>query len=98
QLQRRTGGWLMPFASYEHEGRRYVGRVEGDTLVPRARPGELGRQTHSDRLAALAAAGPAVPADEVRFRPVVPQPDKVICVGLNYKAHVGATGRDMPVY
>jgi acylpyruvate hydrolase len=34
----------------------------------------------------------------VHFRPVVPQPDKIICVGLNYKAHVGETGRDMPEY
>ena len=88
----------MPFASYEHEGRCYVGRVEGDTLVPLAGPGELGRRTPSDVLATLAAAGPAVPVGEVRFRPVVPHPDKIICVGLNYKAHVGETGRDMPQY
>ena len=88
----------MPLASYEHEGRRYVGRVEGGTLVPLAGPDELGRQTPSDVLATLAAAGPAVPVGEVHLRPVVPQPDKIICVGLNYKAHVGETGRDMPEY
>jgi acylpyruvate hydrolase len=88
----------MPFASYEHEGRSYIGRVEGDTLVPLAGPSELGGQTPSDVLAALTAAGPPVPAGEVRFRPVVPQPGKVICIGLNYRAHVGETGRDMPEY
>jgi acylpyruvate hydrolase len=88
----------MPFASYEHEGRCYAGRVEGDTLVPLAGPSELGRQTPSDVLGALAAAGPAVPVGAVHLRPVVPQPDKVICVGLNYQAHVGETGRDMPAY
>jgi acylpyruvate hydrolase len=88
----------MPFASYEHEGRSYIGRVAGDRLVPLAGPAELGRQTPSDVLATLAEDGPAVPASEVHFRPVVPQPDKIICVGLNYKAHVGETGRDMPTY
>ena len=88
----------MPFASYEHQGRCHVGRVEGDTLVPLAGPSELGPQTPSDVLAALDAAGPAVPVGEVRFRPVVPHPDKIICVGLNYLTHIGETGRDRPQY
>jgi acylpyruvate hydrolase len=88
----------MPLASYEHEGRCYVGRVEGDTLVPFAGPTELGERTPSDVLATLAVGGRAVHVGEVHFRPVVPRPDKIICVGLNYKAHVGETGRDMPEY
>jgi acylpyruvate hydrolase len=34
----------------------------------------------------------------VRFRAVVPRPAKVICVGLNYLAHVEETRRDLPEY
>jgi len=30
---------------------------------------------------------------DVRFAPVIPNPDKVICVGLNYHDHVRETGR-----
>jgi acylpyruvate hydrolase len=88
----------MPFASYEIDDRSYLGRVEGDSLVPLSGASELGRQTPSDVLAELAAAGPAVAVSDVRLRAVVPQPDKIICVGLNYKAHVGETGRETPKY
>jgi acylpyruvate hydrolase len=88
----------MPFASYEYLGRSYAGRVEGNELVPLEGADELGSQTPSEVLRSLAAAGPAVPVSDVHLRPVVPRPDKVICVGLNYKAHVGETGRDMSEY
>jgi len=38
--------------------------------------------------------------DDVTFLPVIPNPDKVLCVGLNYKSHIEETGRsdsDYPV-
>jgi acylpyruvate hydrolase len=89
----------MPFASYEYRGRHYVGRVEGDSLLPLAGPTELGTATPTDVLAALSVAQTEpVPVADVKLRPVVPRPDKVICVGLNYLAHVGETGRDLPEY
>ena len=48
----------------------------------------------------LAAAAKAVPADfklaEVEFAPTVPDPAKIICVGLNYSSHVGEMGRELP--
>jgi 2-keto-4-pentenoate hydratase/2-oxohepta-3-ene-1,7-dioic acid hydratase in catechol pathway len=31
--------------------------------------------------------------DGLRFAPVIPDPDKIICVGLNYRDHVAETGR-----
>ncbi len=40
----------------------------------------------------------AVPVDELRLRPVVPHPGKIVCVGLNYRAHVEETGRETPEY
>ena len=50
---------------------------------------------------ALAEAGQAVagaPADcqlaDLALLPVIPNPDKIICVGLNYEDHVKETGRD----
>ena len=39
-----------------------------------------------------------MPLTDVTLRPVVPAPSKVVCVGLNYLAHVGETGRDVPEY
>lgn len=32
------------------------------------------------------------------FAPVVPNPSKIVCVGLNYRAHILETGRDLPEY
>jgi acylpyruvate hydrolase len=39
-----------------------------------------------------------VPVAEADFAPVVPRPSKVICVGLNYRAHILETGRELPQY
>jgi acylpyruvate hydrolase len=39
-----------------------------------------------------------VPAAGADFAPVVPRPGKIICVGLNYRAHILETGRDLPQY
>lgn len=33
------------------------------------------------------------PLEGLRFAPVIPDPDKIICVGLNYRDHVAETGR-----
>ncbi|WP_250520732.1 MULTISPECIES: fumarylacetoacetate hydrolase family protein [unclassified Caballeronia] len=37
-----------------------------------------------------------LPWREVELRPVVPDPDKILCVGINYMTHVKETGRDIP--
>jgi acylpyruvate hydrolase len=89
----------MAYASYEFSGRRWVGRVEGDRLVPLAGLSELGRDTPAGVLASAPDAAEApVPVSSVRLLPVVPNPDKILCVGLNYHSHVGETGRELPSY
>lgn len=43
---------------------------------------------------------PVVSVDDAEFLPVIPNPGKVVCVGLNYKSHIEETGRsdsDYPV-
>lgn len=34
-----------------------------------------------------------MPLEALRLAPVIPDPDKIICVGLNYRDHVAETGR-----
>jgi 2-keto-4-pentenoate hydratase/2-oxohepta-3-ene-1,7-dioic acid hydratase in catechol pathway len=36
-----------------------------------------------------------LPLEGIAFAPVVPDPDKIICVGLNYRDHVAETGRNV---
>jgi acylpyruvate hydrolase len=54
-------------------------------------PSELLRDPPLDRDAAF-------PLSAATFRPVVPHPGKIICVGLNYHAHIEETDRDVPEY
>jgi acylpyruvate hydrolase len=50
------------------------------------------------RARAEAAAGPSHPLDRLDYAPLVPAPEKIICVGLNYRDHIEETGRDVPAY
>jgi 2-keto-4-pentenoate hydratase/2-oxohepta-3-ene-1,7-dioic acid hydratase in catechol pathway len=42
----------------------------------------------------LLAESPDYKLSEVTWLPVIPNPDKIVCVGLNYQDHVVETGRD----
>ncbi|MFW2238935.1 fumarylacetoacetate hydrolase family protein [Rhodococcus opacus] len=44
------------------------------------------------------ASGATVDLDGADYAPVVPNPGKIICVGLNYANHIQEMGRDLPEY
>ena len=46
--------------------------------------------------AAVEGAGAVGPLDEVELLPPVPDPEKIICIGLNYRAHAAEAGTDPP--
>jgi acylpyruvate hydrolase len=89
------------------EGGTTVGRIEGDG-GPDDQVVELRLPDVSDVGALLRRPGwrdLAAQADGERHRlgdldlaPVIPSPSKVICVGLNYRAHILEMGRDLPDY
>jgi acylpyruvate hydrolase len=89
----------MRFASIVHDGRPSAAAVVGDRAVPLDGIAELGAGTPSELLRdpPLVEAA-AVPLSEVTLRPVIPRPSKIICVGLNYHAHIEETKRDVPEY
>jgi 2-keto-4-pentenoate hydratase/2-oxohepta-3-ene-1,7-dioic acid hydratase in catechol pathway len=93
----------MKLASYLLDGRPSYGVVEGNGVV------DLGRRigTKYPDLRALitanavdeakrAAAGakPDASFDSLTLLPVIPNPDKIVCVGLNYEEHRVETNRD----
>lgn len=47
---------------------------------------------------ALEANGARHDLEGLDFAPVVPNPDKIVCVGLNYRSHIIEMGRDLPEY
>jgi 2-keto-4-pentenoate hydratase/2-oxohepta-3-ene-1,7-dioic acid hydratase in catechol pathway len=49
-----------------------------------------------DELAGRIAGAEGVPLDDVELRPPVPDPDKVLCIGLNYREHAAEAGIEPP--
>ncbi len=85
----------MKLVSFAWKGRESFGAVVGDEIA------DLGSPACPDLKAALVAGLPAVvPAtaprialSQVALLPVVPNPGKIFCVGLNYLEHREETGR-----
>jgi len=50
------------------------------------------------RAHADAAAGPSHPVEGLDYAPLVPSPEKIICVGLNYRDHVEEMGHEPPAF
>ena len=87
------------------EGHHAVGRVDGDggpddTVVELDVAGahDVGVLLALDRWqeAAASASGPTHRLGDLDLAPVVPAPEKVLCVGLNYRNHILEMGRDLP--
>ena len=94
----------MKITSYSVNGAESYGVVTDDGVVD-AKPLAGGPQTLRGAIAAdaldiiaEAAAGktPDHSLDDIEFLPVIPDPDKIIAVGLNYRSHVLEGGRDIP--
>src|SRR5207244_13607327 len=75
----------------------------GDVCGRRApRHGDLRSVLTADALRELEGArkqgAPTFRVDEVRFLPVIPNPEKILCVGLNYVSHRAETKRPETKY
>ena len=89
----------MRFASVLHEGTPMAVLVDGAQAVPLRGISELGPDTPMSFLRdPPLEPGSAFPAADLRRRAVVPRRGKVICVGLNYAAHIEETKRERSDY
>ncbi len=91
----------MRWVSFEKAGRASYGVVVGDGIVDVG--ARRDQRTLKDLLATgeLASAGAEASKQrtdhllrDVKYLPVITHPDKILCVGINYKAHQEETGRD----
>jgi acylpyruvate hydrolase len=78
------------------DGHRAV-RIDADAAVETGHRcvGELLRTPYWDDVA-IVADGTSHSLESLDFAPLVPHPEKVICVGLNYLDHIAETGRARP--
>ncbi len=97
----------MKLASFTVEGRDTYGIVEGDQAVDlqSLKPtlgADLKQALAVGQLQSLSdsqvANLPRFALADVTLLPVIPNPGKVLCIGINYATHVRETGRDMPVF
>jgi 2-keto-4-pentenoate hydratase/2-oxohepta-3-ene-1,7-dioic acid hydratase in catechol pathway len=93
----------MRLVSFEIGGRRTYGLVRED----RVHEATAAFRTYYPDLRAVLAAGKAVEIEveskglefaDVMLLSPIPNPDKIICVGLNYANHIKETGREKPKY
>lgn len=95
----------MKLLSFKHDGKASYGVVAGDGVI------DLGRRL-GDRYASLRyALNPAALSEitkicgsakadyalkAIEFLPVIPNPDKIICIGRNYGEHIKEGNREAP--
>ena len=91
----------MKLASFRHQGTASWG-VVGDGVmhdvgaVLRGRLPDLKSAIAAGALDAArqeAAGAPRIALDAIEWLPVIPNPDKILCIGLNYEEHRKETGR-----
>ncbi|MFE7129087.1 fumarylacetoacetate hydrolase family protein [Streptomyces sp. NPDC057617] len=90
----------MRLATLRVREQTFAARLDGDsyTLLPQPDVGALlssgadYRQTGADGQWGRVAVG------EANYAPLVPHPNKIICLGLNYASHIEEMGRDTPKY
>ena len=95
----------MKLASYAVDGRKAFGAVIGDAVVTlNERLGDrypgLRQALAACALADLKKVAEAAMPDhrlaDVKLLPPIPDPEKILCAGINYRSHAAETGRDLP--
>jgi acylpyruvate hydrolase len=88
---------LVRLATVHHAGSTTAARIEGDSAVL-LDPPDVGAYLR------LAEAGgeprelATVPSATLHYAPLVAAPSKIVCVGMNYKAHIEEMGEQEPAY
>ena len=91
----------MRFATTLQQGRAQLGVVDGADWIGLGTELRAALEAGTDLAAAGRAAiasGPRLPLAAQAFAPLVPEPGKIICLGLNYFDHAKEGGRDKPDY
>ncbi|MER5836385.1 fumarylacetoacetate hydrolase family protein [Streptomyces sp. NPDC002130] len=83
-----------------HDRGTAAARQDGDELVllPFSDVGALLAAGDDWSQRAAAADGERLPLAEVSLAPLVPHPNKIICLGLNYATHIKEMGRPTPAH
>ena len=95
----------MKLASFSVNNKQSYGMLSGDTVLE---PSDAFRTRYADLRAVIAAGALAeletgefaasYDTESVKFLPPIPNPDKILCVGVNYRPHIEEMGREVPAH
>ena len=95
----------MKLLSFVADGKECFGAVSGDGVVtlnerlgePNLRAALAGGDGAMEAMRKAAKdAKPDRKLADIEFLPVIPQPNKILCAGVNYRAHAAEVGRELP--
>jgi 2-keto-4-pentenoate hydratase/2-oxohepta-3-ene-1,7-dioic acid hydratase in catechol pathway len=93
----------MKLLSFTAGGRELFGAVSGDgvvTLNDKVGQPNLRAALAAGAMAAMHKAAREAKPDyklaDVKFLPVIPNPNKILCAGVNYRSHAAEVGRELP--
>ena len=94
----------MRVLSFERNGQASFGLITGGGIIDAGArfAGEFAdlrallRASALDRLNSLATADPDFSEEDIEYLPVIPNANKILCVGINYMGHIKETGREPP--
>jgi 2-keto-4-pentenoate hydratase/2-oxohepta-3-ene-1,7-dioic acid hydratase in catechol pathway len=95
----------MKLASYIVDGAEAFGVVQDDGVITMnhlfgGRAAGLRDALAAEMLPqirdAARSARPEHKLSDIKFLPVIPNPDKIACAGINYRSHASETGREIP--
>jgi 2-keto-4-pentenoate hydratase/2-oxohepta-3-ene-1,7-dioic acid hydratase in catechol pathway len=85
----------LQLVSFESDGRVYAGILDGGEVIE-AGEGGLGSLLRAGGLPHTPREGERLPLASVRLLPPVPDPGKIVCLGLNYRSHAEEAGMEAP--
>jgi 2-keto-4-pentenoate hydratase/2-oxohepta-3-ene-1,7-dioic acid hydratase in catechol pathway len=88
----------VKFIGLAHEGRRWVGVVDGDAVIPLTTIDEFWSDAAGWQQRAAGAERDRLPRAGIEEIPLVPASARVLCVGLNYRAHANEGAFSVPEY
>jgi 2-keto-4-pentenoate hydratase/2-oxohepta-3-ene-1,7-dioic acid hydratase in catechol pathway len=99
----------LRFTTYLQQGRARLGLVDGDQVIDlnAAVPAvladlraalEAGTDFAAAAQTARVSGAPRLPLASLTLAPLVPEPGKIVCLGLNYYDHAKEGGREKPDY
>jgi len=99
----------MRYTTFMHKGQPRLGVVTGNEVIDlnQAQPQisadlrtalRQGQDLQGAAQAAMASSAPRLPLASLQLAPVLPEPGKIVCLGLNYFEHAKEGGHAKPVY